>query len=176
MVSRNKVAAVVFGTLLAGLLVGNSASSQVACSDLKYGAPTYQEKMTELATQAQLPDNYWNRYHESVVSYFCGGNTKEVDKLVNDGLVRPQEAAGIARVLGITYQAKPQTEAGKRYKNLRQKFSQMGACSSCADNITQHYIKQPGSACGRLAKQALEGDPEATKTLVDFPDYCKWSY
>jgi hypothetical protein len=31
MLSRNKVAAIVFGTLLAGLLVGNSALSQVAC-------------------------------------------------------------------------------------------------------------------------------------------------
>ncbi|HMK87406.1 MAG TPA: hypothetical protein VK437_15700 [Steroidobacteraceae bacterium] len=173
---RGERIALLFATLVASSIVANCAFAQVACSDLKYGAPNYQEKMTELARQAQLPDNYWNRYHESVVSDLCSGDMKDVDKLVDEGLVAPQEAAGIGRVLGITYKAKPRSAAGKRYRYLREKFSQMGACGSCADNIAQYYIKQPGSPCGKLAKQALGGDPEATKELVDFPDYCQWKY
>lgn len=52
----------------------------------------------------------------------------------------------------------------------------MGLCSACADNVAQWYTRQPTSRCGKLAKQALEGNPQAERLLAGFPDYCVWKY
>jgi hypothetical protein len=62
------------------------------------------------------------------------------------------------------------------YKNIKQKFSDMGLCSACADNVTQYYRKKPDSRCGALAKKALAGNPEAETELIAFPSYCVWEY
>jgi hypothetical protein len=148
----------------------------MSCADFKYGTPKYSEKMDELAKKAGLPDNYWSRYHESVVSDFCSGNVQDVDKLVNNGFVKPQEAQRIANVLGKQYKPKERSEIGKSYGYSKEKFLEMGACSACADNIAQYYTRKPESPCGKLAKSALEGNPDAIKKLIEFPDYCQWKY
>ena len=150
--------------------------AQMSCSDIKYGNSKYHDKMDELAKRSGLPDNYWSRYHEDVVSSLCSGNIKEVDSLVDNGYVKSNEAQAIAKVLGKTYKPKVRSEEGKSYGYSKQRFIEMGACSACADNIAQHYTKTPNSRCGKLAKQALEGNPDAVKALVEFPDYCQWKY
>jgi hypothetical protein len=66
------------------------------------------------------------------------------------------------------------TAADLRLDDLDNKFLEMGLCSACADNVAMFYVKKPTSPCGRLAKQALEGNPVATDKLRSFPDYCKW--
>ena len=176
MLNRNKIIAVVMAAVLPGLVLAVPAFAQVSCSDVKYGNPNYHEKMDVLAARAKLPDNYWSRYHEDVVRDLCNGNVKDVDGLIDAGFVKPQEAQNIARVLGKTYKPKQRTETGKSYEYSRRKFTEMGACNACADNIAQYYTKKPDSPCGKLAKQALEGNSEATKKLVTFPDYCQWKY
>ena len=55
---------------------------------------------------------------------------------------------------------------------LKNKLLEMGLCSACASNAAELYLKRPGSRCTRLTKRALEGDPDATKTIQGFPDYC----
>jgi hypothetical protein len=52
----------------------------------------------------------------------------------------------------------------------------MGLCSACADNVAQYYTKEPNSRYGKLAKQALEGNPSAVKELQSFPSFCQWKY
>lgn len=173
---RSASLAVVFATIILGFVSVNSAFAQISCRDVKYGNPNYHEKMDELAKRAGLPDNYWSRYHESVVSDLCSGDIKDVDKLVDNGFVKPQEAQGIAKVLGKTYKSKQRSEVGKSYGYSKEKFLEMGACGACADNIAQYYTRKSISPCGILAKQALEGNPEAIRKLVAFPDYCKWKY
>lgn len=168
--------ALVFITILCIFNMVNRASAQMSCADLKYEAPNYHEKMDELAKRATLPDNYWSRYHESVVSDLCSGNIADIDKMVDIGLVKSIEVQNIAKVLGKTYEAKLRSEVGKSYGYSRDRFVEMGACWACADNIAQYYTKKPNSPCGRLAKKALEGDPEAINKLVAFPDYCQWKY
>jgi hypothetical protein len=96
--------------------------------------------------------------------------------LIDNGFVKPEEVQGIAKVLGKTYKSKQRSETGKSYGYSKEKFLEMGACSACADNIAQYYTKKPNSPCGKLAKQALEGNPDAIKKLVEFPDYCQWKY
>ena len=162
--------------IMATLVFVHPAAAQISCNDVKYGGPNYSEKMDELAERAGLPDSYWNRYHESVVSALCRGNVKDVDTLIDNGSVKPGEAQAIAKVLGKTYKAKQRTQTGRSYGDSRKKFADMGACSACADNIAQYYTKKPDSPCGKLAKQALDGNPEAIKKVAAFPDYCKWSY
>jgi hypothetical protein len=151
----------------------NSTQIQISCSDLKSDNPKYHEKMDELAERAGLPDNYWNRYHESVVYSLCRGEIEVVDGMVDDGYVKPQEVQDIAKVIGKTYESKQRSEMGKRYEYSRKKFSEMGACNACAANIAVFYTEKPNSKCGRLAKQAIEGDPGAIERLVAFPDYCQ---
>jgi hypothetical protein len=63
-----------------------------------------------------------------------------------------------------------------RYDDLDNKLLAMGLCSACADNVTQYYLKQPNSQCAKLTRSALEGNPEATQALQEFPPYCKWHY
>ena len=176
MLHRSEIIAIVLAAVLSGPVPVSSAFAQLSCSDVKYGSPDYSEKMDELAERAKLPDNYWNRYHESAVRDLCSGNIKDVDALVDGGFVKPREAQNIARVLGKAYKPKQRTETGKSYEYARKKFLDMGACNACADNIAQHYTKKPDSACGKLAKQALDGNPEAAKKVAEFPDYCRWKY
>jgi hypothetical protein len=168
--------AVVFATIIFSFVLVNLAFAQMSCADLKYGNPNYHEKMDELAKRARLPDNYWSRYHESVVSDLCSGDIKDVDKQVDDGFVKPQEVQSIANVLGKQYKPKGRSETGKSYGYSKEKFLAMGACTACADNIAQYYTKKPDSPCGKLAQKALEGNPDAIKKLVNFPDYCQWKY
>jgi hypothetical protein len=176
MLLRNEIFAAVLAAIITGLVLAGSALAQLSCNDVKYGNPDYNEKMDELAERAKLPENYWSRYHEDVVRDLCSGNTKDIDGLIDGGFVKPREAQDIARVLGKTYMPKKRSESGKRYGDARKRFSEMGACGACADNIAQYYTKKPDSPCGKLAKRALEGNPDAIKKLVAFPDFCQWSY
>jgi len=176
MLLRSESIVVVSATIILSLVSASFAFAQISCNDVKYGTPNYDDKMDELAKLARLPNSYWSRYHESVVSDLCSGNSKDIDNLIDDGFVQPQEAQAIAKVLGKTYEPKHRSKIGESYGYSRKKFVDMGACSACADNIAQYYTKNPNSPCGKLAKQALEGNSDAARKLVAFPDYCKWKY
>lgn len=80
----------------------------------------------------------------------------------------------------ITYEVLPIREKVSkpelRRDDLEKRFLQLGLCSSCADNVAQYYVAQPNSQCAVLAKRALEGDPDALKTLQEPPSYCVWHY
>lgn len=172
---HNRWIALPFSILFIFFLV-NLASAQMSCVDFKPGTPNYGDKMDELAKRARLPDNYWNRYHESLVNYLCRGDIRAADKLVDNGFVKPQQAQSIATVLGKQYKPRQRSEAGQTYGYSKEKFLEMGACNACADNIAQYYAKRPDSPCAKLAKKALEGNPQAIRELVAFPDYCRWKY
>lgn len=149
-----------------------SVTAEVKCSDVKYGSDNYHEKMEELAKLAKLPDNYYSRYHEDIVSDLCKGNTKNVKDSIDSGFVKSSEVEAIKEVLGMD----GRSDIGKSYGYSRRKFEEMGLCSACADNIAQHYTKKPKSKCGKIAKQALEGNPNAIEELQSFPGYCSWKY
>lgn len=149
-----------------------SATAGVKCSDVKYGNENYHEKMDELAKLARLPDNYYNRYHEDVVSNLCKGDAKGIKGLIESGHVNKSEVEAIKEVLGMD----GRSDTGKSYGYSRKKFSDMGLCSACSDNVAQYYTKAPNSKCGKLAKQALEGNPNAIEELQSFPSYCTWKY
>jgi hypothetical protein len=171
-----KATALIYAVIFLILVPCSPIFAQISCQDLKYGSPHYSDKMDELAKQAELPAGSWNRYHESIVRDFCNGDIKGVDKLVDSGMVKAQDAKAIGKVLGKTYKPKPRSEVGKTYGSSKHKFLEMGACSACADNIAQYYSNSPDSRCGKLAQQALDGNRDAIKELITFPDYCKWKY
>lgn len=164
---KELIAAILFLTV-----ASTPAFAGLTCADLKYGSEKYQENMEQLAKEARLVDGYYNRYHEDVVRYICSGKAKEVAKLIDAGYVRASEVEGIKEAIGKT----GRSEAGQSYGHSRQKFSEMGLCSACADNVAQYYTKKPASPCGTLAKRALEGNPQAIKELQAFPSYCQWHY
>ena len=171
---RKQGLAILFATIILGFISVDAAFAQISCSDVKRSNPNYYQKMDELAKRAGLSGNYWSRYHEAVVSDLCDGDIRGVDHWVNDGFVKPKEAQDIARVLGKSYRSKRRSEKGKSYGYSRERFLEMGACSACADNTAQYYTRKPNSRCGKLAKKALEGDPEAIEKLLAFPAYCEW--
>lgn len=154
------------------ILLPFSVNAGINCSDVQYGSESYHEKMEELARLARLPDDYYSRYHEDVVSDLCKGNTKEVKKSIDQGFVKQSEVDAIKEVLGMD----SRSSTGKKYGYSRQKFSEMGLCSACADNVAQFFTKKQNSKCGKLAKQALDGNPNAIKKLQSFPAYCEWKY
>lgn len=47
-------------------------------------------------------------------------------------------------------------------------------CNAYAGNATEFYLKKPKSKCGKLVKQALEGNPTAIQLLQENLDYCTW--
>ena len=57
--------------------------------------------------------------------------------------------------------------AALRADDVGNRFLELGLCSACASNVAAFYIHKPNSACGRLAKQALEGNPVAVGKLRD---------
>lgn len=149
-----------------------SVNARVKCSDVKYGNQNYHEKMEELAKLARLPDDYYSRYHEDVVRDLCKGNIDGVESSIDNGFVKRSEVEAIKEVLGKD----DRSDSGKSYGFSRHKFEEMGLCSACADNVAQHYTQMPNMKCGKLAKEALEGDPNAIEELQSFPSYCVWEY
>ena len=54
-----------------------------------------------------------------------------------------------------------------RADDVENRFLKLDLCSACANNVAAFYIRRPNSTCGRLAKQALEGNPVAVGKLRD---------
>jgi hypothetical protein len=95
----------IIGALIVILSLTGPAAAAVKCADVKYGTETYIEKMEELAIIAKLPDNYFNRYHEDVVSAACNRGKDagpEIRALLERGAVKPAEVRSILKALGIT--------------------------------------------------------------------------
>lgn len=162
-----------FGLLISSLIWFNSASAVLDCSDVTYGSDSYFDNMEKLALEARLPDNYFNRYHEDVVSDLCKGNPEDIESLIDDGYVKRSEVEGIKEVLGLD----GQSSIGSSYQYSKEKFSrEMGLSSAFSDNVAQYYTQKPDSKCGKLAKSALEGNPRSIKVLQSDPKYCIWNY
>ena len=166
----------VVAAFIAGFVLPAPVLAAPTCAELAYGSPTYQTKMDELAGLAQIPGASWNRHHESVVAGLCAGNTRQVDRLVEDGWVLPIETVRMAAFLGIAYQPPPRSTIGQKTESTRGELVRMGVCAACADQIAQYHARKPASRCAKLAKRALNGDSRAIDELVDFPDYCRWAY
>jgi hypothetical protein len=168
-----KIAALVVASFLA---LPSLVQAQVACQDVRYGASAYHARMDELARIARLPNQRWNRYHEAAVKNICEGRPLENRGLIDQGYVTASDVQGLMRNLDLFRANEPRSEIGQSYGYSRKKFGDMGLCSACADNVAQWYTRQPESRCGKLARQALEGNPQAERLLTSFPDYCIWKY
>lgn len=154
------------------LLAASTAFASVECSDLQYGGEKYHASMEQLAREARFHDNYYNRFHEDAVRLICNGKMEEVKQIIDQGDIKSSEVEAIKEVLGKD----ERTEKGKSYGYSKQRFSEMGLCNACADNVAQYYTREAASKCGKLAKSALEGNPRAIKELQTFPSYCVWKY
>lgn len=144
----------------------------VDCDSVNTNNENYIENMEELALQARLPDSYFNRYHEDVVSDMCKGNEESIDSAIDYGYVKRSEVEGIRESLGLD----KRSDVGTSYEYSRERFYGLGLSSAESDNVAQFYTKKPRSKCGELAKHALEGNPRAIAELQSSPDYCIWDY
>ncbi|WP_230656892.1 hypothetical protein [Psychrobacter sp. I-STPA10] len=151
-----------------------SSYAVLTCDDVKYdGNESYGDNMEILAKEARLPDNYFNRYHEDVVSNMCKGDEASIEWMIDTGYVRRSEVEGIREALGLD----ERTETGRSYEYSRNRFYwDMNLSSAFSSNVADYYVHKPESQCGQLAKQALEGNPRAIAELQKQPDYCTWNY
>jgi hypothetical protein len=62
-----------------------------------------------------------------------------------------------------------------RYNDADDSFIGMGLCRACAANLATIYVGKPNSSCAKLARQALQGDAEARRTLLSDPAYCHYT-
>jgi hypothetical protein len=162
--------------IIGAALASTTAFAGVKCSDVTYGTGRYMDKMEELSKKAKLPGDYFNKYHEDVVKALCSGNTEDVTSSIDGGYVEAKEVEAISKILGKPYKVKARSESGKSFGYSKKKFISMGLYPIDADNIAKFYTEKPSSPCGVLAKQALEGNPEAISKLKEQPDYCTWEY
>lgn len=159
--------------LLSVAILANTANALLDCSDLTYGSDNYFDNMEKLAIEARLPDNYFNRYHESVVSDLCKGNMNDIESSIDYGFVKRSEVEGIKEALGLD----KRSSIGRRYQYSRERLSyEMGLSSAASDNVAQYFTQEPNSKCGKLAESALKGNPKSIKVLQSEPEYCIWDY
>jgi hypothetical protein len=144
----------------------------ISCEDVDYENNDYHSNMEKLATQARLPDNYYNRYHQSAVSDLCNGDEESLEDAIDYGYVKRSEVESLRESLGLD----KRSNVGGSYQYSRQTFNRLGLSSSASDNIAQFYTKEIDSQCGQLAKRALEGNPRAIEELHASPGYCIWNY
>lgn len=150
-----------------------SSSSDIKCAEVKYGTESYFDKMEQLSKKAKLSsEGLFSRHHEEIVSILCeNGKAKDIDDIVNSGQVKPTDPEAIAKVLGKKYKAKTHSE----FKYTKATFIEMGLPEQYADGVAWHYTNRPNDPCGKLAKQALNGNQKAIDTITkedDFPSDC----
>lgn len=160
------------GVSIALLMIAPFTHAALDCQDVSHGSDKYHDNMEKLAIEARLPDNYYNRYHQSAVSDLCAGNNESLDNAIDYGYIKRSEVEALRESLGLDVRS----IAGSSYEYSRQTFSRLGLSSAESDHVAQFYTKQIDSECGQLAKKALEGNPRAIAELQDDPDYCHWSY
>jgi hypothetical protein len=107
---------------------------------------------------------------------FINGQKQEALRLVNCkvGVKAFEDADEISYEVDVDRARN--SAATLRADDVENRFLEMGLCSACANNIAAFYVRKPNSTCGRLAKQALEGNPVAVAKLRDDPGYCQFPW
>lgn len=159
--------------LFAVTLALNPAHSEefMTCSDIKPGSKNYSENLDILAKKVGLKDGY-DRYTELTFKAICDKNTVQIESDIEYGIIKRSQVEAIKEELGLD----GRSEKAKSYSYAKNKFLNMGLCEACAGNVTYYYANKPASKCGKLAKQALEGNPRAISELSSFPfpEYCTY--
>lgn len=167
-----KAALVKVGIGVSLLMTATFSHAYISCEDVDYENDNYHPNMEELATQARLPDNYYNRYHQSAVSDLCTGDEESLESAIDYGFVKRSEVEALRETLGLDKRSR----TGTSYEYSHQTFSGLGLSSAASDNIALFYTKEIDSQCGQLAKKALEGNPRAIEELQTSPSYCISNY
>ncbi len=158
--------------VIGAVLVSTTAFAEMKCTEVTYGTDSYSEKLEELSKKAKLSSEGLDRNQEEVVSILCKKRKlKEIDDLISSGFVKPTDAEAIAKTLGKTYKAKTHSE----FAYTKQWFVYLGLPVEYADSVAWHYTNRPNDPCGKLAKQALNGNQKAIDVITkadDFPSEC----
>lgn len=86
------------------------AHAAISCSDMDTSGPHYQERMEQIAKQANLPGGTYLRPHEQVVANYCHGNADANRELVQQRYVRQQDVSSIERLLQVENHANAKVE------------------------------------------------------------------
>lgn len=117
---------------------------------------------------------------------FCshgGGCYPEHVTVAGRGSVRALELVNcvVGRQIGVGLYSvqvdrRRNSSTALRFDDVENQLISFGMGIAPADNAARHYIRNPAGACGRLVKQALEGNPDARSRLARNPAFCTYNY
>jgi hypothetical protein len=154
--------------------INKNTSFSMSCENVSHENKDYFENMEKLSKESNLPDNYFNKYHEDVVVSICNGNEKALIKSITDGYVPQEEVKRISITLGRSYKILEENIPKNLYSAHMKSLEKFNLCSACQSNISAHLSEQPNSKCSDLAKKAIQGDKNSISKLEEYPDYCKF--
>jgi hypothetical protein len=105
---------------------------------------------------------------------YIDGKKIEALQLVNCKVGDLMDDDEAVTIYSIVMDRSKNTPEDLLWDDIDNKLLGMGLGSACASHVTEFYTKKPSSPCAKLAKKALEGDTEAIRKLITFPDFCKW--
>ncbi|MDF9788113.1 hypothetical protein [Polynucleobacter sphagniphilus] len=137
----------------------------MSCKDLERGnaGDIYMKNMDALAKHARLIKG-WYRDTEDFVYELCQGDFKAADSVVLGGGIQIDEAANVAKILGIKY-APPQRDAKSMLLEITEQKLGEFMCSACAGNAAVYFVDHPNTDTGKMIKRAMDGDQNARSIL-----------
>ena len=137
----------------------------MSCKDLERGnaGDIYMKNMDALAKHARLIKG-WYRDTEDFVYELCQGDFKAADAVVLGGGIQIDEAANVAKILGIKY-APPQRDAKSMLLEITEQKLGEFMCSACAGNAAVYFVDHPNTDTGKMIKRAMDGDQNARSIL-----------
>ena len=144
-----------------------SQKGLMSCKDFdrNIAGDAYFKNMDALAKHAKLT-NGWYRDTEDFVYQLCNGDTKGADAVVANGGIQIDEAANVAKVLGINYTPPKRDAKSLLYEMTQRKLVEF-MCTACAGNAAAYFVENPNTDTGKMIKRAMDGDKAAISILQD---------
>jgi hypothetical protein len=144
-----------------------NSKATMSCKDLvgQNHDDVYSKRMDDLASAAKMT-NGWYRDTEAFIYELCRGDTKAADGVVMSGGIQIDEAANIAKILGIKY-TPPQRDAKSMLQEMTERKLVEFMCSACAGTAAAYFVDHPNTDTGKMIKRALDGDQNARSILSD---------
>lgn len=93
------------------------------------------------------------------------GKKVEALKLTNCRIDKNGQKDGDETYYGVYLIRSKNSKFDVKYNDLDNLLLKMNLCSACASNAAMYYLKEPNSACAKLVKSAIEGNPLAANRL-----------
>ncbi len=168
-------------SVAAGLLAGGTAMADDVCAiKALHDVASLDDPTTMMQTGGQRDSiTVYQVDRKTGVASFCqhggycwpetvtiDGHKMPATKLTNCSIDRQHSSSSEDMV---SYELLPDRQRigrqAMRESDVADQLMHLGLCHACAQNDAAFYVHKPASECGKLAKSALEGNPDALAAL-----------